>query len=61
MSRLNVATLFSAPEVQALKAMVKQLTKHEGEDIIGVIMKTSGHVFLDDEGVVALARKLEER
>ena len=56
--RQRPETAFSVAEVQALRVMAARLAEREGEDVIGVIMKTSGHQFLDDAGVVVLARKL---
>lgn len=53
----NYVTL-SVEEMSALSAMAKRLAEHEREDLIGAIMKTSGYTFLNDQGVVELARKL---
>lgn len=50
---------FSIREKRVLCMMAKRLAKLEGEDVIGAILKSSGHTILDDAEVVSLALKLE--
>lgn len=46
-------------ELRALAVIVTDHARVHGEDVIGSIMRTSGHTILDDEGVVRLARKIQ--
>ncbi len=51
--------MISIKEFKALTIIIKQAAKLHGEDIIGIILKTSGHQILNDKEVVELANKIE--
>lgn len=51
----------SPSEWAALCRAMQEFARIDGEDLLGVLLKTSGHTILDGNGIVELARKLEGR
>lgn len=47
-------------EAIAVSLALGRLARYEGEDMIGVFMKTSGHLVLDEGELVDLARAIDD-
>lgn len=48
-------------EFKAVQAVVKDYARWSREDVIGAILRTSGHRYVDGAALVRLAHKLEGR
>lgn len=46
-------------EAKVIALVLQEVAKQQGEDLMGVFLKETGHQILDGAGIVALADKVE--